>query len=233
MDVAAPRKKVTVYGLASSEDGKIRYVGQTTNSLSTRLRAHKTERPNTYKARWIRSVHRNGFSVVCFVIDRDAEWNETEIRLIAWYRKNGARLTNATSGGEGILNPSAEVRAKISAANPRTPLTPERKAKMIAGLRARKFSDEHKAINAEVCRKRNATPEQREAIRRYRTGLKVSAETLKKMAAVSTGRVKSDQSKKKVSESVKKSWENPERLIKHRMALYRRYADMLVNQHGV
>ena len=107
----------TVYGLASSEDGQIRYIGQTTGPLRRRLLRHisHAKRPSskTYRDCWIRKVLRAADLIAVVLLD-SAVWNDTERRLIAEYRRNGARLVNATEGGEGCLDCPPELRAKIS-----------------------------------------------------------------------------------------------------------------------
>ena len=121
---------VIVYGLCSTENGKIRYVGQTMQSLTKRFDSHihhPKSRKDTYVNRWIRSVRRNGFSVQAFVIENDAVWNDAELRWIAWYKKNGARLVNLTLGGEGRTGykmPEAQ-RAAISRAHKGRRKSPE------------------------------------------------------------------------------------------------------------
>lgn len=228
------RKKIIVYGLASSQDGKIRYVGQTSKSVRERWRGHTKEKHNTHKNRWVQSVLSSGHKIITFVLEQDAVWSETEIRLIAWYRKHGADLTNSTDGGDGVLNPSKEVRAKISAAiKGNVVITPEQRAKMVAGLRAREFSAEHKAINAAVCRARNATAEQRAAVSRAKKGRPLSAEHRKKNGDARRGTKRSEDAKRKTSDSVKKSWATPERRAKQTIAFARRFSGMLINEHGV
>ena len=113
-------RSVVVYGLASSEDGKIRYIGQTAQALAKRFSAHfsyPVSKRNSMVNRWISSVRQAGFRVLCFVIESDAIWNDTETRWIAWYLKQGTELVNTTVGGSGTLGHkvSAEIRAKISA----------------------------------------------------------------------------------------------------------------------
>lgn len=152
-------KTVTIYGLCSSEDGKIRYVGQTTQTIRARFCGHRWQakrRQNYHISRWMAAVVRAGFSVRVFTIETDAVWNETEQRLVAWYRRHGARLVNSTDGGRGVLglkNPKVaelnrrpERRAAVAAANraragiPRGPLSETAKAKIMATKKLRPWS---------------------------------------------------------------------------------------------
>lgn len=105
-----------VYALSSSEDGEIRYIGQTKLTISRRVSGHISNslREKTHKARWIQSVITAGHTIESTILVEDAEWCVDEMRLIQVHRVNGTRLTNATDGGEGMINPSAETREKIS-----------------------------------------------------------------------------------------------------------------------
>lgn len=107
-----------VYGLASSEDGVIRYIGQTTRSLRVRLAGHMREarKTDTRRARWIRAVLAGGHKVVLRPLVTGARWNETEMALIALYRRRGFDLVNTTIGGQGVPGLCPEVRTKISVA---------------------------------------------------------------------------------------------------------------------
>lgn len=131
---------VAIYGLASSEDGKIRYVGRTTASLTTRLRGHRAARnqhPRRPLSMWISDTERVGYSVLIFLIEDSAEPNAAEQRLIAWYRQHGADLVNVTAGGSGRRSSqrSEAERRAISRALKGKKKTPEHCAAMAAARR--------------------------------------------------------------------------------------------------
>lgn len=125
---------VTVYGLASSEDGVIRYIGQTSRSLATRLQWHLTwtlrERDKSRRTAWIKSILRRGFGLNIVVIEADAVKDESEMRWIARYREVGHDLVNGSAGGDNCIGvpKTAEHRAKIAAAltGRKSPWTSER-----------------------------------------------------------------------------------------------------------
>src|ERR1043166_4371557 len=101
---------------------RIRYVGMTTKTLDRRLRVHMSEAkkdPRRYRRlKWIRSLFNSNVQpqiVELEIVDADSAFKR-EIELIAYYKNLGCRLVNGTDGGEGMLNPSPEIRAKISAA---------------------------------------------------------------------------------------------------------------------
>jgi hypothetical protein len=64
-------------------------------------------------------------------------WQEADRKWIKTFRESGADLVNATDGGDGLCNPSVETRAKIGAARLGKPRSPEVRAKISAGLKAR------------------------------------------------------------------------------------------------
>ena len=132
--MAKPKNRtVTVYGLASSEDGKIRYVGQTIRSLGARRRDHL--KANTPIGVWLRK-HPNH---KIFIIDSDAVLHETERRLIAWYKAHGAHLLNLTEGGEGNhgYKWTPEQLRKISRIRTGRAISPEWRKNMSAALKGK------------------------------------------------------------------------------------------------
>lgn len=92
-----------IYGLFSTKDKIIRYVGQTMLQLKIRLKQHISDalkkRTDTYKDRWIRKCYENGFEINIVPIETVTEENINE-REIYWIKKI-PNLTNTTSGGEG------------------------------------------------------------------------------------------------------------------------------------
>ena len=114
-------KRATIYGLASSRDGRIRYVGQTAATLQTRFRSHDNACRNGKVGplyNWMRKETTHGYTVFYFEIERDAEYNSAERRWIAWYRNHGASLLNQTDGGMGNVGyvVSDETRQRMRAA---------------------------------------------------------------------------------------------------------------------
>lgn len=114
-------KSCVLYYLADTRSpSDIRYVGITRNPKQ-RLYAHRSDKSNTHKACWVRSVARDGGSVFMTIANSDLMWEqavEAEVVIIAAMRSMGFRLTNATDGGEGVAGyvVTDEVRA-LRAAN--------------------------------------------------------------------------------------------------------------------
>ncbi len=94
-----------IYGLYSTEDGIIRYVGETTQSLQDRLSCHKceglTRKIKNHRCNWIRSVYKNGHEVQITLLDIATEetWEDAEKHWIREYRENVGNLTNELDGG--------------------------------------------------------------------------------------------------------------------------------------
>ena len=112
--IQIPENARYVYELLDPRTKEVRYVGQT-NNLKHRYRCHNGKNElnrNTYKSRWIKSLHKLGLKpimrVVCITTPENI--NNTEIRTIASH----TNLTNATAGGEGIYKCSEETKKKIS-----------------------------------------------------------------------------------------------------------------------
>lgn len=108
-----------IYGLYSSLDAdcRIRYVGYTSKALERRVVEHLSEakKRRCRRHKWINSVIRSGGSVLGVVLEAcdAANWQERER---AWIERLSANdLVNGTAGGEGLINPTEDVRARISA----------------------------------------------------------------------------------------------------------------------
>jgi len=102
--------------LIDSRTEEIRYVGKTGRQLEQRLAEHLrtvlTKR--TYRDYWISSLDASPrIELICEVPDQLG--SAAEVFWIAYLRALGCRLTNGTDGGDGLVNPSPEVRARIAA----------------------------------------------------------------------------------------------------------------------
>lgn len=98
-------KPVIVYGLKSSRNDEIRYVGQTTQTLLFRLSQHRSYAKNKKTAvhKWMLRESGEGFVVSIVPLIENAVWNESEITLLAQWRSMGHKLLNLTDGGEGTV----------------------------------------------------------------------------------------------------------------------------------
>jgi hypothetical protein len=153
-----------IYTLSDPRTGEIRYVGKTTKTLKRRLQEHlndaQSQKKPFYVYRWIRGLTAAGeLPLIREIAVAGSDWAEQEQHWIAFYRDSGARLTNATVGGEGVagliwgdssrelqringLNRSAETRAKMSAAAIRRAAQPGEKERRSAARKGKLHTDE-------------------------------------------------------------------------------------------
>jgi hypothetical protein len=92
-----------IYGLYEF-GGQIKYIGKSDNPQK-RLRDHRNDRTNSYKACWVKSVLSKGGEIgikIIAVVDQRI-WKEKEVFYINEYRKSG-KIVNLTDGGDGTLN---------------------------------------------------------------------------------------------------------------------------------
>ena len=84
-----------IYGLVSSKDSKIRYIGQTKNSAQ-RLRQHRHRAKHPVQAvhKWMKKVYDSGYDVELKVLVEDAEVDVLETKYINKYPD----LLNSRSG---------------------------------------------------------------------------------------------------------------------------------------
>lgn len=195
---------VTVYGLCSKHDGRIRYVGQTNTKLKYRLHGHVLDamekRNKMHCGAWIRKMLSEGDEILIFEIEKNAVRNEAEKRLIAWYKSQGAKLTNISPGGDGNAGPrSIEHRKAIGDAH-----------------RGRKKSEEHKKRISKTLKGRPLPPALIEAVKTGKNrrsgylpsflGGKHTEESRKKMSQWQIGRKFSEATRQKMREASAKRW---------------------------
>lgn len=106
-----------IYGLYSTKDNKIRYIGYS-SSPKKRLRSHLLE-SNKLKYRrhkWIQSELKSGFNINLKVLKCCPTINvsQVEIDTIKHYRKiSDVELVNGNDGGIGGVNPTPEIRERL------------------------------------------------------------------------------------------------------------------------
>ncbi len=131
---------------------RVRYVGVTTN-LNARLDDHwyMKHKRNTHKNNWLKSLERFGESYVTHEIIEyfdcctRAELFNAEVYWIAQFKAWGFKLTNMTSGGDGVFDLPEKSREALSIATKKRMLllgdahqskTPESRAKASERLKA-------------------------------------------------------------------------------------------------
>ena len=189
---------ISIYGLFSSEDDIIRYIGQTKNSVTSRVREHLREAFlkecfHYRKSKWIRKVLSKGFQVQFIVLKENAIWNVDEVRITERHRKEGFDLTNLTDGGGGILNPSSETRKRIGKSS-----------------LGRVWSNESKARLSRLYLGKKRSKESAEKSGKARLGQKRNPEQRKRMSEACKGRIITVAQRQKISASLKRTLAKPE-----------------------
>jgi hypothetical protein len=125
------------------------YVGKGTGK-----RSHDFSRRNTHHERIVAKDGKQNIEVLVFPRATEQLALADEILWIKILHESGYELCNQTSGGDGLVNPSEEVRAKISAKLKGKKLSLETRAKMSAsqignkntlGKKLPSFTAEHRA----------------------------------------------------------------------------------------
>lgn len=174
-----------VYGLLDPDTLEIRYVGITTYTPEFRLKTHINEAFNGGNRRvhkWIRSLSSKPVSVILEINPENLQ--ESECNWISYLINLGARLTNGTSGGDGLFNPSPEVREKLSSWQRGRKLTPEHRAKLSEAQRIR-FSNSHGPRYG-----KSTSDETKEKLRLANLGKQQSLATIEKRAASLRGKTR-------------------------------------------
>lgn len=141
-------KKWTVYVHKNKENGK-RYIGITSRiKPEHRWNGGRGYIKSPYFYAAIQKYGWDGFEHIILATGMDEESaKRAECNLIKfWNTQNKLFGYNMTSGGDGTAgyHPSAETRAKFSKARLKENLSEETLKRRSAGLRGRKFSEEHK-----------------------------------------------------------------------------------------
>lgn len=191
----------TVYTLLSTRNSEVRYVGQTTQRLASRLRQHRSDanvRCTTPVRKWIAREEAAGFQIIITSVVEDAILHQTEIELISQYRALGVRLLNVTDGGEGTIGwhgnlgnkrPDLAERNRAQAGKPGRTLTDETKAKISAAHKGKKkphLAERNRAGAGKPGHKH--TDASRAKIGAAHKGRRHSVESRQKMSTAKAGR---------------------------------------------
>jgi hypothetical protein len=143
-------EKFIVYALVDPRTDQIRYIGKSSVGME-RPRSHVepgriANESNLHKARWLQQLVTDGLRPIIRVLQSgqsDDEILQMERDWIARARAEGWPIVNLTDGGEGTAGciPSAETRAKMSAAHRGRVFSPETCAKIAAAKRGKPRPD--------------------------------------------------------------------------------------------
>lgn len=164
---------VRIYILRDPRDQAVRYVGKTVKSLKERLQVHLAS--SRYYARrhvcnWIKTLQARDLSPSIELLQEvssQEDWAERERYWITKLRDEGCRLTNLTSGGEGLhgVKRSPEICAIISATHRGKVISKEQRRKQSLSMMGRKLPEDRKRAISAFLRTRPIKPETIEKMR--------------------------------------------------------------------
>ncbi len=154
-----------VYALKCPATGDVRYIGWTFN-IAKRLKSHAytAQKFDRYRDCWIRKVMACGLFPASEIVEQGTgDWAAAERKWISHYRREGARLTNLTDGGEGVpgLRHSAEAIERIRQKKTGRKMTPEERRKHSLALMGRVVSSTTREKISQANSGKRRTPEQR------------------------------------------------------------------------
>jgi len=187
-----------IYKITNTLNGKI-YIGKTKQKLDRRMTQHKcdSKKGSLGIGAAIRKYGWENFMVEVIEECSVEKLNEREIFWIAELNSKAPNGYNLTDGGEGLINPSEETRAKMSANRPdvsgknnpnygkKTP--PEVCAKISASNKGKHSERKGKKNSPETCAKISANHADVSGEKNPNYGKKNSPETCAKISAANRG----------------------------------------------
>jgi hypothetical protein len=169
-----------IYGLFDPNSGELRYIGYTSDKSKRYYAHHKYVKGYDHKSNWIKSLLKNNQKAELIVLETyetAKELPQAEVEMIEYYKFVGARLTNATSGGEGLgINLSIETRQKMSAAKKGQPSPnkgnkySEERCREMSQVRLGHATSEKQKIKISKALKKISVEEEQKIIELYATG---------------------------------------------------------------
>jgi hypothetical protein len=106
-----------IYTLNHPLTEEVRYVGVTHRKARLNEHLSKARNGRTRVAAWVRSLLRSGSRPQMHIVEigQGEGWPQRERYWIALFSKQGAKLTNLTSGGEGAVGRMVTARQRASA----------------------------------------------------------------------------------------------------------------------
>jgi group I intron endonuclease len=145
-----------IYLLIHIETGR-KYVGQSVN-IKERIRAHSKVKRDTHISNAVAAHGWNAFATEILELCDTQELDQAEAKWIAFYRCMTPHGFNMTSGGE-LRIPTAEARAKMSAAKKGKQMHEKTRAALAAVHNGRKRTEESKQKTAAALKGRQFSQE--------------------------------------------------------------------------
>jgi len=123
MEVSAETKVVYIYGLFDPREPEhIRYVGKSNaDRIRGRIHTHKKsvlyeKSKVNYRLNWLKKLEKQQVKFEYRIIEvcTSLNWQEKERYWIKKLKEEGHKLTNSTAGGDGCIEPTPELRKKLS-----------------------------------------------------------------------------------------------------------------------
>lgn len=99
--------KILIYTLSDPISGEIKYVGQTSKTLSERMKTHLSDakyKKVNKRIVWIKSLLKKDLEPIIDIVDEvcEEDWRFWEMYWIEQFKVWGFNLKNGTIGGDGI-----------------------------------------------------------------------------------------------------------------------------------
>lgn len=140
-------RRAFIYGLIDPCTCELRYIGKSIRPLE-RMTNHMNERSSCHRSHWLQSLKSRGLRPGIVILEEtqgDWPWQEAESHWIAVALAAGCRLTNSTSGGDGVTGLSADARERMRATWLGRKHRPETIAKLRAAGLSRRATDATRA----------------------------------------------------------------------------------------
>lgn len=189
-----------IYALCDPDTQEVRYVGKA-DDVQKRYEQHIWIKasPNSYRKSWIKSLQKQGKQPLIKVLEEvDASiWKERERWWIAEMRRQGARLTNLTDGGDGVdgLKHTPESLRKMSEAHKGHVTAPETRTKLREASKVYASQDEVKKKVSERFKGKSPSDATRAKLSASRIGMEFSSEHRANLSSARKGKTPGNKGK--------------------------------------